>query len=95
MNLEEFLRAHHYTVAALSVLGTFSAVAVALFSSITALRASKTRISAGASINLVHHSSMQGKERPRFLVLHIRNTGLCLFTSLWVVSIGSFLSSAL
>lgn len=47
MNLEEFLRAHHYTVAALSVLGTFSAVAVALFSSITALRASKTRISAG------------------------------------------------
>ncbi|MGJ4895453.1 hypothetical protein ACQR2B_10685 [Bradyrhizobium oligotrophicum] len=75
MNIEEFLKAHQYTIAALGVLGTFSAVLVALFSSIAAMRTSRTRISARASINVIHHSSLEGKERPKYLVVSIRNLG--------------------
>jgi hypothetical protein len=76
MNVEDFLRAHQYTIAALGVFGTFSAVVVALFSSVMALRASRTRLRAQASINVIFHSSLQGKERPTYLVVSIRNLGI-------------------
>jgi hypothetical protein len=76
MNVEDFLKAHQYTVAALGVLGTFSAVVVALFSSVMALRASRTKLRARASINVIFHSSLQGRERPKYLVVSIRNMGI-------------------
>lgn len=75
MNLEVFFRNHQYTIAALSMIGTFSAVVVALFSSIAALRASRSRISAIASINIILHSSLVGKDKPTYLVVSIRNLG--------------------
>jgi hypothetical protein len=75
MNLEDFLKAHQYTVAALGVLGTFSAVVVALFASVAAIRASWTKLSARASISVIRHSSLQGKALPKYLVVFIRNLG--------------------
>jgi hypothetical protein len=75
MNLEDFLKAHQYTVAALGVFGTFSAVVVALTSSVVAIRASRTRLSARASINVIHHSSLEGREQPKYLAVYIRNLG--------------------
>ena len=75
MSIEDFFKSYQYTIAALGVLGTFSAVVVALFSSVLALRASRTRISASASINVMHHASLQGKEQPKYLVVAIRNLG--------------------
>jgi hypothetical protein len=75
MTLEDFFKAHQYTVAALGVLATFSAVVVALFSSVAAIRASRTKLTARASMNVIHHSSLQGKERPRYLVVSVRNLG--------------------
>jgi hypothetical protein len=71
-----FFKDHQYTIGALGVLGTFSAVVVALFGSVAALRASRTKLSARASINVIlHHSSLLGKERPRYLAVSIRNLG--------------------
>jgi hypothetical protein len=75
MNFEDFFKDHQYTIAALGVLGTFSAVVVALFGSVAALRSSRTKLKALASINVIHHSSFQGKERPKYLVVSIRNLG--------------------
>jgi hypothetical protein len=75
VNLEDFFKDHQYTIAALGVLGTFSAVVVALFGSVAALRASRTKLAARASINVIHHSSLQGKERPKYLAVFIRNLG--------------------
>jgi hypothetical protein len=46
MSLEDFFSAHQYTIAALGALGTFAAVVVALFNSVAALRASRTKIRA-------------------------------------------------
>jgi hypothetical protein len=60
----------------LGMLGTFAAVVVALFNSMAALRASRTKIRAHASINVIHHSSLQGREQPRYLVVFIRNLGI-------------------
>ena len=76
MNVEDFLKAHRYTIAALGVLGTFTAVVVALFNSVAALRASRTNLRARASINVIYHSSLQGKEQPKYLVVSIRNLGI-------------------
>ena len=42
MNLEVFFKDHQYNIADLSIIGTISAVVVALFSWIAALRASRT-----------------------------------------------------
>jgi len=75
VSLEDFFRAHQYTIAALGVLGTFSAVVVALFGSVAALRASRTRLSAHASINVIHHSTLEGQVRPKYLVVYVRNLG--------------------
>ena len=75
MNLEEFFKAHQFTIAALGVIGTFLAVVVALFNSVAALRGSRTRISARVSINAIHHTSLEGRERPRYLTVRISNLG--------------------
>jgi hypothetical protein len=74
--MEEFFKAHQYTIAALGVFGTFAAVVVALFNSVAALRASRTKIRAHASINTIYHSSLQGEERPQYLVVSVRNLGI-------------------
>ena len=75
MNPEEFFKAHQFTIAAFGVIGTFLAVVVALFSSVAALRVSRTRISARVSINAIHHKSLEGRERPKYLTVRISNLG--------------------
>jgi hypothetical protein len=76
MHLEDFLKAHQFTIAALGVLGTFSAVVVALATTFVATRASRTRIRARASINTVHHSTLAGEEMPQYLAVSIQNLGV-------------------
>jgi hypothetical protein len=75
LNPEEFFSAHQFTIAALGVIGTFLAVVVALFTSVAALRVSRTRISARVSINAIHHTSLEGRERPKYLTVRISNLG--------------------
>ncbi|WP_234678923.1 hypothetical protein [Bradyrhizobium monzae] len=76
MFLEELLKAHQFTIAALGVLGTFAAVTVALLNSYMTARASRTKIHAWASINVVYHDSIKGTELPRYLVVSVRNLGV-------------------
>ncbi|MCK1525618.1 hypothetical protein [Bradyrhizobium sp. 17] len=76
MSLEEILKAHQFTIAALGVLGTFAAVTVALVNSYMTARASRTNLHAWASINVVYHDSIKGTELPRYLVISIRNLGV-------------------
>jgi hypothetical protein len=60
----------------LGVFGTFAAVVVALFNSVAALRASRTKLRARASINVIYQSSLQGQQKPKYLVVSIRNLGI-------------------
>ena len=76
MNIEELFKAHQYTVAALGVLGTFAAVSLPSSTRSLHCEASRTNLRAHAAINVIHHSSLLGAERPKYLVVSIRNLGI-------------------
>jgi hypothetical protein len=73
--VEKFFEAHQHTVAAAEAFGTVSAVVVSLLLALLAHRATKTRIRAALSMSVIGHSSLEGKEKPRYLTITIRNVG--------------------
>lgn len=73
--LEEFFKAHQYTVAALGVLGTFSAVTVSLIVALVSQRASRTRIKAGAAMSIIMHDTI-GPNYPTYVTVDITNLGI-------------------
>jgi hypothetical protein len=75
-DLEEFFKAHQYTTVALGVIGTFSAVVVSLTVALLSQRANRTRIKALASISIIMHSTLEGKEPPTYITISIRNVGV-------------------
>jgi hypothetical protein len=70
LSLEDFFKAHHDTIAALGVIGTFLAIAVALFSSFIALWGPRPRIRGLVSVKRVDGPRRDSLE---FLVVTIRN----------------------
>jgi uncharacterized membrane protein len=62
--IEEFFTAHQHTVAALSVLGTLSAVLVSLAIALVSQRANRTRITAHASITFMMHETIDRNKPP-------------------------------
>jgi hypothetical protein len=74
--IEDFFKAHQYTVAALGVLATFSAVAVSLVVAIASQRANRTRIRAYASIIVLAHQTIDRTQAPRYLTVDVTNHGL-------------------
>ncbi len=74
--LEEFLKAHQYTTTALGVVGTFSAVLVALVLALVSQRANRTRVKASASIRVIMHSTLEGKATPTYVTVYVRNAGV-------------------
>jgi hypothetical protein len=74
-DLEEFFKAHQYTVAALGVLGTFSAVTVSLIVALVSQRASRTRIKARAAMSIIMHDTI-GPNYPTYVTVDITNLGI-------------------
>jgi hypothetical protein len=75
-DLEEFLKAHQYTVTALGVVGTFSAVITSLAIALISQRSNRTRIKARVANSVILHSTLEGREKPTYLTVHIKNVGL-------------------
>ena len=74
--LENFFETHQHTVAAAEAFGTVSAVVVSLFLATLVRRAHRTRVKAVLSMSVIQHSSLKGKERPRYLTVTIANDGM-------------------
>src|SRR5271165_3288159 len=74
--LEEFLKAHQYTTTALGVVATFCAVLVSLGLALASQRANRTRAMAFASIRVIRHSSLEGKPKPTYVTVYIRDVGI-------------------
>jgi hypothetical protein len=74
--LETFSREHQYTISALGVVGTFCAVIVSLTVALIAQRSNRTQIMAYVSKSVIHHSTLEGKVKPTYVTVHIKNKGL-------------------
>src|SRR4029077_659533 len=74
--IEEFLKAHQYTIAALGVLATFSAVVVSLGVAFATHRANRTRTTARAAISIILDETIDPKNAPTYLTVSITNHGL-------------------
>jgi hypothetical protein len=74
--LEEFFKAHQHTVAALEAVSTFAVVVVSLVLAFVSQKASRTRVNARASISIMLHSTLEGKEKPTYVTVFVRNVGI-------------------
>ena len=74
--IERFLGQHEHTVAALEAFSTFAAVMTSLGISLLSQRANRTKITIDVSINVISHSSLEGKSLPRYIVARITNKGM-------------------
>ncbi|MGE5536320.1 MAG: hypothetical protein ACM3W7_12490 [Acidobacteriota bacterium] len=74
--LEEFCKAHQFTIAALSALATFGAVLVSLAFGFFTLRSTRTRIKSTVAFSVVLHETLRGKPKPTYLTADIRNLGV-------------------
>jgi hypothetical protein len=73
--IEQFSRAHQYTIAAFATVSTFAAVLVSLALALIAQRSRRTRIKAHASIRRIVSAALQGTP-PRYLTVTITNVGV-------------------
>jgi hypothetical protein len=75
-DLEEFFGAHRHTIAALEAISTFAVVVVSLGLALLAQRANRTRLKASASLSVIMHSTLEGKEKPTYVTAYVRNVGI-------------------
>ena len=74
--IEEFFKAHQYTIAAIAAAGTLAAVVTSLALAFLARRADRTRLKARADIVRIFDAPLDGKSGPtRFLKVRITNIG--------------------
>jgi hypothetical protein len=73
--IEEFFKAHQYTIAATAAAGTLAAVVTSLWLAWSARRADRTRLKAHADIMLIFQSDIDPKDAPEFLTVSITNQG--------------------
>jgi hypothetical protein len=74
--MEEFFKAHEHTVAALEALSTFAVVLVSVTLALVSQRANRTKVKAFASISVMLHSTLEGKPKPTYMTVFIRNAGV-------------------
>lgn len=74
--IEAISHAHQYTIAALGVIGTFSAVVVSLYVAFMSRKATRTQLTARASISIIIHDMIDPKNPPHYIALNITNTGM-------------------
>lgn len=74
--IEKFFQAHQFTTGALGVAANFCVVVVALVVAIISQRASRTRISARVYISKMLHATLEGKPKPTYVTVSVRNKGL-------------------
>jgi hypothetical protein len=72
--LEELLKEHQHTIAALGALSTFAAVVVSLMLAWRAGRAAQTRLTASVRLSVIMHSTLDPKNPPRYITVSITNT---------------------
>lgn len=73
--MEQFFAAYEHTFQALSALGTFAAVLVALFTVWITHRRNRARIHAHATIMTIFHDSIDRNNRPLLLSVSVTNVG--------------------
>ena len=74
--IEEFFKAHQYTIAAIAAAGTLAAVVTSLALAFLARRADRTRLKARADIVRIFDAPLDGKSGPtKFLKVRITNIG--------------------
>ncbi|MGB6175341.1 MAG: hypothetical protein WBF43_03130 [Methylocella sp.] len=76
LELEEFCKAHEHTIAALGAISTFLAVIVSLVLAFASRRASRTQVNACALICSIDHPTLDRKNRPKYVRVDVRNTGI-------------------
>ena len=74
--LEEFFKAHEHTVAALEAVSTFAVVVVSVTLALVAQRANRTKVKAFALMSVMLHSTLEGKPKPTYVTVVIRNAGV-------------------
>lgn len=74
--IEDFCKAHEYTIAAASAVGTCLAVVVSLGIAIVGQRANRTRVSASAAIMYLTNQKTDRANPPSYLTVRITNDGL-------------------
>jgi hypothetical protein len=75
-DLEEFSKAHEHTIVTLEAVSTFAAVVISLCFAIVAQRTNRTRVHATVSVNVIDHSTLSGKTKPRYIFVNVRNAGI-------------------
>ena len=73
--IEEFFKAHQYTIAAVAAAGTLAAVVTSLGLAWGARLANRTKLKAVANIMLIFSTPIDGREIPKFLQVRITNNG--------------------
>jgi hypothetical protein len=73
--IEEFLKAHQYTIAAFVAASTFAAVVVSLGLAYSARRADRTKLKATADLWYLLKDPIDPKTAPRLLKVVITNYG--------------------
>jgi hypothetical protein len=74
--LEDFFKAHEHTVAALEAVSTLAVVVVSVTLALLAQRANRTKIKAFVSMSVMLHSTLEGKPKPTYVTVFIRNVGV-------------------
>jgi exosortase/archaeosortase len=73
--IEEFFKAHQYTIQAIAAAGALAAVVVSLALASSARRADRTRLEAVANLMTIFHPTIDPKTAPEFLTVSITNHG--------------------
>lgn len=74
--IEIFFKDHQHTLAALAALSTLAAVVVSLVVTYISQRSNRTRIKANVTVNLILHSSLEGKPQPKYICVSVTNLGI-------------------
>ena len=74
--IEIFFKDHEHTVAALAAISTLAAVVVSLVVTYISQRSNRTRIKANVTVNLILHSSLEGKPQPEYICVSVTNLGI-------------------
>ena len=74
--LEQLSESYQHTIAALGAISTFAAVVVSLLLASIAQRSRRTRIKARARVSVIHHSTLAGMSKPKYVAVEITNVGL-------------------
>ncbi|MDE2165382.1 MAG: hypothetical protein KGJ66_03470 [Alphaproteobacteria bacterium] len=74
--VEQFFRAHQYTVSAVGAFATVAVVIVSLLLAFVQRRANRTSLKAFVSRTVIIHDTIDPKNRPSYISVNVTNTGI-------------------